>query len=90
MRFIIYSRGLPTTDIYTGNVDLHTCDVILCSALPDGAWLVTRPRNTLAIVLKKLDFPDPTGPISKILDSGTWTFRGGQKRSISALRMSMN
>lgn len=42
------------------------------------------------MVLKKLDFPAPTGPIIKIFDSLTWALRGGEKRSTSIFNVSRN
>lgn len=46
-----------------------TCVVRLVVQEPAMAWLVTWPLNTELIELKKLDFPAPTGPMSK---TRTW------------------
>ena len=43
--------------------------VRLVVELPAMAWLVTWPLNTELIELKKLDFPAPTGPMSR---TRTW------------------
>ena len=75
------------------NFLLHviTCDVILCSALPLAAWSVdTYPRKTLAIVLKKLDFPAPTGPMMRIFDCLACTNWGGENVSTSILSSCSN
>lgn len=42
-----------------------TCLVRLEVKQPAMAWLVTWPLNTELIELKKLDFPAPTGPMSR-------------------------
>lgn len=59
-----------------------TAVVRLCSALPLLARFVIRPRNTELMVLKKLDFPAPTGPIINIRACVTFTSSTGLNATI--------
>lgn len=55
---------------------VHTWLVTLVPEDPDTAWLVTWPLNTELMELKKLDFPAPTGPISRTRILFTLPIRG--------------
>lgn len=49
---------------------------MLVTSDPTAAWRVTWPRKTDFTELKKLDFPDPTGPSKRILITETKSAQG--------------
>ena len=83
---LFYTRELNFQPL--GSFFQRTFDVMLCSALPQTACPVTWPRKIEEMVLKKLDFPAPTGPRKRTFAVFSRVPRGGDQESISFFKSS--